>query len=92
MRVLLHSVLTVSCYNQHFLISILPPLNPKSAGPSTIFLISIFLSPNSESANQHFTPAVSFFSHHLSKAWECRACECRAYKIRRHEYTQSYNY
>jgi len=37
MTVLLHSVLTVSCYNQHFLVSILPPVNPKSARPISIF-------------------------------------------------------
>jgi len=42
MTVLLHSVLTVTCYNQHFLISILPPVNSKSAWPNSI-------------SNQHFT-------------------------------------
>src|SRR6218665_1924683 len=31
MTVLLQSVLTVTCYNQHFLISILPTVNCKSA-------------------------------------------------------------
>jgi len=37
MTILLHFVLTVSCYNQHFLSSILPPVTPKSAGPNSTF-------------------------------------------------------
>jgi len=36
MTVLLHSVLTVSCYNQHFC-QHFTPVNPKSAWPSSIF-------------------------------------------------------
>jgi len=36
MTILLNSVLTVSCYNQHFLVSILPPVTPKSAWPISI--------------------------------------------------------
>ena len=56
MTVLLRSVLTVSCYNNHFLISIFTPCKPpiKRHG-QTAFLISILASPNSKSA-KHFTP------------------------------------
>ena len=61
MTVLLHSVLTASCYNQHFLISTLPPVNPKAALPKSIFKqhFTLFKQQISESADRHFTPPPS---------------------------------
>jgi len=60
MTVLLHSVLTVSCYNQHFLISFLPPCKPQIIMANQHFLISILPSRNSKSPNQHFTPGQKY--------------------------------
>src|SRR6218665_1698853 len=57
MTALLHSVLKGSCYIQHFVISILPSGNPKSAWPISIFY-SVFY-PH-QTANQQIsilTPA-----------------------------------
>jgi len=42
----LHSVVTSSCYNQHFRISILPPISLTNRH----FLISALPSPNSKTA------------------------------------------
>src|SRR6218665_3544453 len=71
MTVLLHSALTVSCYNQHFLISILFPGNPKSAWKISIF-VGILPSPISESVNQHFTPgrtSRALILHYCNNQW-----------------------
>jgi len=42
MTAFLHSVLTVTCYNQHFVISVLPPGNSNSAWPISIFWSAVY--------------------------------------------------
>src|SRR6218665_1778900 len=55
MTVFLHYVLTVICYNQHFVISVILPVNSKSSTSNQHFLISILPSPNINSANQQIS-------------------------------------
>src|SRR6218665_431558 len=57
MTILLHSLLSQllqsAFYKNHF-----TPCNPQISMTKQHYLVSIFSSPNSESANQHFTPGL----------------------------------
>lgn len=52
---------------QHFLISLLPHVTPKSAWPTSIFLSAIY---PQQLANQHFTPPAPF--GHTTRAEQFR--------------------